>query len=62
MNTWSVDKDHLQIIFRFNAQQCMPGGLRLTGGNTKLLPQNMIEQSRLAYIGAANNSHIAAAG
>ena len=56
-----IDIDRLHRPLGLDAEQGVPGGLRLARGDRQLLAEDVIEQGRLADVRPADDGHIAAA-
>ena len=61
VNTRRVNVDRLLAAFGIDAKHDVPGGLRLSRGDSELLPKQVVEQRGLADVGSANEGHVAAA-
>ncbi|MOA36132.1 hypothetical protein D3C78_1576380 [compost metagenome] len=62
MHARGIDVDRLDITLGLDPEHVVAGSLRLARGDRELLPEDMVEQGRLAHVRAADNGDIAAAG
>jgi len=54
-----IDIDRLHAALGLDAEHVVTGGLRLARGDRQLLPENMVEQGRLADVRPADDSDVA---
>ena len=52
-----IDIDRLHAALGLDAEHVVTGGLRLARGNRQLLPENMVEQGRLADVRPAHQGN-----
>ncbi|MNH12281.1 hypothetical protein D3C79_718180 [compost metagenome] len=62
VHTGGIDVDRLHVTLGLDAEHVVAGGLRLARGDRQLLAEDVVEQGRLAHVGAADDGHVAAAG
>lgn len=62
MNARGIDENRLRRAFGFHAHQLMASSLWLARGDTQLLTQKVIEQSRFTDIWPADNCYQSAKG